>query len=155
MDKKAFSDLVEGVRQMKAIRDGKMKPGRVRVIRKSGSVGADQVKRIRVKLPLSQSEFAALLNVSVRTVQDWEQGRRQPEGPAQALLRVAERNPQAVLEALHGVSVPGQRPPKAKVNPVTKQKPPARKRPSPKRPRKRLDGPKITGHAARSAQSGG
>ncbi|MFC1845135.1 helix-turn-helix domain-containing protein [Thermodesulfobacteriota bacterium] len=55
------------------------------------------VKNIREKMALSQSAFAGLLGVSVRTLQEWEQGRRSPKGPAQALLRVAERHPEALL----------------------------------------------------------
>jgi putative transcriptional regulator len=56
------------------------------------------VARIREKVGLSQSEFAALLGVSVRTFQDWEQGRRAPSGAARTLLLVADRNPHALLE---------------------------------------------------------
>ncbi|GBE13701.1 antitoxin igA-2 [bacterium BMS3Bbin14] len=55
------------------------------------------VKTIRAKTGLSQSAFAGLLGVSVRTLQEWEQGRRTPKGPAQALLRVADRHPEALL----------------------------------------------------------
>ena len=55
------------------------------------------VKSIREKMDLSQSAFAGLLGVSVRTLQEWEQGRRVPKGPAQALLRVADRHPEALL----------------------------------------------------------
>ncbi|MEJ2333511.1 helix-turn-helix domain-containing protein [Thermodesulfobacteriota bacterium] len=55
------------------------------------------VKSIRDKMGLSQSAFAGLLGVSVRTLQEWEQGRRNPKGPAQALLRVADRHPEALL----------------------------------------------------------
>ena len=55
------------------------------------------VKSIRKKMDLSQSAFAGLLGVSVRTLQEWEQGRRTPKGPAQALLRVADRHPEALL----------------------------------------------------------
>ena len=55
------------------------------------------VKSIREKIGLSQSAFAGLLGVSVRTLQEWEQGRRTPKGPAQALLRVADRHPEALL----------------------------------------------------------
>ena len=49
---------------------------------------------IRSKLKLSQALFAGLLGVSTRTVQDWEQGRRAPQGPAIALLRIAEQHPE-------------------------------------------------------------
>ncbi len=52
----------------------------------------------RARVGLSQSAFAALLGVSTRTLQDWEQGRRQPTGAAQTLLRVAELHPQALRD---------------------------------------------------------
>jgi putative transcriptional regulator len=55
---------------------------------------------IRTKLNLSQSSFAGLLGVSIRTLQDWEQGRRSPQGPAIALLRIAEQHPE-VFAKLH------------------------------------------------------
>ena len=58
------------------------------------------VRAIRDKLGLSQSQMAALLNVSKRTLENWEQGRRGPTGPAQALLRIMEREPGAVRRAL-------------------------------------------------------
>ena len=51
-------------------------------------------QEIRKKLKLSQSSFAALMGVSIRTIQDWEQGRRIPKGPAKSLLRVAEQHPE-------------------------------------------------------------
>ena len=54
------------------------------------------VKAIRTKTGLSQTAFAGLLGVSVRTLQEWEQGRRTPKGPAQALLRIADRHPEAL-----------------------------------------------------------
>jgi putative transcriptional regulator len=57
-------------------------------------------KVIRSKLNLSQSAFAGLLGVSMRTLQDWEQGRRNPQGPAKALLRIAEQHPE-VFTDLH------------------------------------------------------
>lgn len=56
-----------------------------------------EVPAIRSRMGLSQSAFAGLLGVSVRTLQDWEQGRRAPTGPARALLRVADRHPHALL----------------------------------------------------------
>jgi putative transcriptional regulator len=56
------------------------------------------VVSVREKTGLSQSRFAALLGVSVRTLQDWEQGRRAPSGAARTLLLVAERNPRALLD---------------------------------------------------------
>jgi len=53
---------------------------------------------IRERLALSQEAFAGLLGVSVRTLQDWEQGRRSPQGPALALLRIAEQHPAVFLD---------------------------------------------------------
>ena len=55
-------------------------------------------KTIRKKLKLSQSAFASLMGVSPRTIQDWEQGRRTPQGPAKSLLRIAEQHPEIFLE---------------------------------------------------------
>jgi len=56
---------------------------------------------VRNQLGLTQAQFAALIGISLRTLQNWEQGHRQPEGAARALLRVAECHPDAVLDALH------------------------------------------------------
>ncbi len=79
-------ELLDGVR---AIKTGK---GKRRVVELS-----QDVQGIRERLGLSQSAFAALLGVSTRTLQDWEQGRRQPTGAARSLLRVADRHPEALL----------------------------------------------------------
>ena len=56
------------------------------------------VTSVREKTGLSQARFAQLLGVSVRTLQDWEQGRRAPSGAAKTLLMIAEKNPRALLE---------------------------------------------------------
>ena len=61
-------------------------------------INVPDVASIRQKTGLSQSRFAALLGVSVRTLQDWEQGRRAPSGAARTLLLVADRNPHALLD---------------------------------------------------------
>lgn len=79
-------ELLVGIRAIKA---GKGKRVKVEV--------TQDVQSIRERMGLSQSAFAALLGVSARTLQDWEQGRRQPTGPARSLLRVAERHPEALL----------------------------------------------------------
>ena len=69
---------------------------------KSGNTGRvttyPSVSKIRQNIGLSQSEFARLLGVSVRTLQEWEQGRRAPSGPARTLLAIADNNPQALLD---------------------------------------------------------
>jgi putative transcriptional regulator len=57
------------------------------------------VRAIREELGQTQTEFALMIGVSTATLRNWEQGRRQPEGPARALLRVAARNPKAVATA--------------------------------------------------------
>ena len=74
---------------MRAIKAGKGKRRTVEV--------AQDVQAIREGMDLSQAAFAALLGVSPRTLQDWEQGRRQPTGPARSLLRIADRHPEALL----------------------------------------------------------
>lgn len=91
----AFEALLTSVRQAGRIRRGTLKPSRVTAFRPA------DVRTVRAKLGTSQSEFALMIGVSVATLQNWEQGRRTPEGPALALLRVAARNPKAVIEALH------------------------------------------------------
>ena len=58
------------------------------------------IKHIREGYDLTQEQFAAMLGISVRTLRNWEQGRRVPEGPAMVLLRVAAKHPEAVLDAV-------------------------------------------------------
>lgn len=94
MNKKEFEKLVSSVKQAGKIRRGEMKASRVFDLKPM------DIKAIRKRLDLSQSEFALMIGVSLSTLQNWEQGRRHPEGPAQALLRVAASNPKAVVEAL-------------------------------------------------------
>lgn len=94
----AFAELVTSVRQAGCIRRGTLKPSRVTAFRPA------DVKAVRAKLKTTQAEFALLIGVSVATLRNWEQGRRSPDGPALALLRVAARNPRAVVAALHGTS---------------------------------------------------
>ena len=58
------------------------------------------IAQMRAKVGLSQTQFAQLMGVSVRTLQDWEQGRRRPSGAARTLLMVADKNPQAILDVM-------------------------------------------------------
>ncbi len=94
MKAKDFNRLVEGVKQFVKIKKGDMKPSRI------FEFTALDVKALREGLHKSQSEFAKMIGVSVATLQNWEQGRRKPVGPAQALLRVVQKQPNAVLKAL-------------------------------------------------------
>ncbi len=89
-----FDELCASLKEAGEVRAGKRKPSR-----KFEYPPAD-IKKLRGKLHVSQEEFALLIGVSCGTLRNWEQGRRKPEGPAQALLRVVEKHPDAVLDAL-------------------------------------------------------
>lgn len=94
MKKQAFDRLIASVRQAGRIRRGSMAPSRVTTVRPA------DVKAIRARLGKTQTEFALMIGVSPATLRNWEQGRRQPDGPARALLRVAARHPKVVASAL-------------------------------------------------------
>ena len=94
MNEAEFGKLAQSIRQAGRIKRGSLKPTRVK------NISPADVRAIRSRLKKSQSEFALMIGVSVATLQNWEQGRRRPEGPARALLRIAEQNPRAVAEAL-------------------------------------------------------
>lgn len=84
-DRNIGVEILEGIRQIK-----RGEVGRVTTV--------PSVAKIRGRTGLSQSEFAKLIGVSVRTLQEWEQGRRAPSGPARTLLLVADKNPMALLD---------------------------------------------------------
>jgi putative transcriptional regulator len=94
MKAELFEELLESVREGGAIVRGDRRAARTRTFEEPDVVA------IREGYGLSQDRFAALLGISVRTLQNWEQGRRQPHGPARVLLRVAARHPEAVLDAV-------------------------------------------------------
>jgi putative transcriptional regulator len=89
-----FQELIESVRQAGRIRRGEKEPSR------RFEFAPVDVKAIRARLGVTQREFALMIGVSVATLRNWEQGRRMPEGPARALLKVAAENPEAVAAAL-------------------------------------------------------
>ena len=79
------AEILQGLRELKRGEHGRV-------------INVPDVAATREKTGLSQARFAELLGVSVRTLQDWEQGRRAPSGAARTLLRIAARNPQALLD---------------------------------------------------------
>ncbi len=96
MNDALFNELLESVGQANEIIKGDRKPSLVT------EFAEPEVKAIRDKVGLSQSRFAEMVGVSKRTIENWEQGRRHPTGPARALLKILEADPQYALKALHG-----------------------------------------------------
>lgn len=82
-------ELVQAIRDVKAGRQGA-----------SYKVEANEIVAARLKAGLSQAQFAAALNISARTLQQWEQGRRHPSGAAETLLRVVARHPEVLREII-------------------------------------------------------
>ena len=85
-------EILDGIEEIKAFKSGEGK------LKTSILSDPSPAKEIRKKLQLSQSAFAGFMGVSIRTIQDWEQGRRTPQGPAKALLRIAEQCPEVFQE---------------------------------------------------------
>ncbi len=94
MKNQMFDELVASIREGGTILRGERAPSR------AFSVDGPDVKRLRAHYQLSQNEFAALLGISVKTLRNWEQGRRTPEGPARVLLQVAANHPDAVWDVV-------------------------------------------------------
>jgi putative transcriptional regulator len=86
-----------GLKLLQSVRE--MQAGSVA---RSTVIEPNDVVKARLAAALSQAQFAQALGISVRTLQEWEQGRRAPSGPAQALIRIAVRHPEVVREALSG-----------------------------------------------------
>jgi putative transcriptional regulator len=95
MDDKMFADLLQSVRDMGAHMQGKAVRG-ARIF----EIAEPEARAVREVTKLTQSEFAELVGVPVKTLQNWEQKRTRPAGPARALLRAIANNPKAVLKAL-------------------------------------------------------
>lgn len=89
-----YDKLVSSIKEAGRIKRGELAPSRSFIFE------PEDIKALRDKLSMSQSEFAFMIGVSVATLQNWEQGRRSPEGPARALLKITAENPEAVLHAL-------------------------------------------------------
>ncbi|BBP03005.1 transcriptional regulator [Sulfuriferula plumbiphila] len=95
MEKTLFDDLVQSLKEADAITKGKTKASR------RFDVTPPDVKAVREQIGLSQSEFARLMRVSIKTLQNWEQHRRNPTGPAAALLKIVSTAPEVALKSLH------------------------------------------------------
>ncbi len=95
MEKVLFDDLVQSLQEAKAIARGEA-PASRRI-----TVMPPDAKSVREKIGLSQSEFAKLMQVSIKTLQNWEQHRRNPTGPAVALLKIMMTEPDVVMKTLH------------------------------------------------------
>ena len=96
MDRQDFEQLVKGVREMKRHMAGKVVRGA-----KANELAEPDVRAIRESAKISQSQFARLIGVNIRTLQNWEQHRTRPTGPARALLKIVASDPRAAIEALH------------------------------------------------------
>jgi putative transcriptional regulator len=96
MEETLFNDLVQSLKEAKDIRCGHAQPSR------QVKVSPPDAKAIREQVGISQRDFADLLGVSIDTLQNWEQHRRNPSGPAAALLRLVSAAPEVALQSLHG-----------------------------------------------------
>jgi len=96
MKNEMFDELLASMQEMDEIVQGKKAAARVI------EFPEPEVKLIREKVGLSQNRFAMLIGVSKRTLENWEQGRRHPTGPAKALLRILDNDPEHTIRALHG-----------------------------------------------------
>jgi putative transcriptional regulator len=100
MDKQHFDQLVKGVTEMKRHMAGKVVRGAITTELATQEQNTPDVRIIREAAHISQSQFAKLIGVNLRTLQNWEQHRTRPTGPARALLKIVSMNPGAI-EALH------------------------------------------------------
>lgn len=98
MKDELFTELVASVKEGGQILRGEKEAARTFPYDKL------DIRHIREKYNLTQEQFAIMLGISVRTLRNWEQGRRIPEGPAMILLRVADKNPKAILDAVRTLS---------------------------------------------------
>jgi len=94
--KKLVKELIQSIKEAGAILRGEMEPALERHVEPTG------IKQVRARLRLSQGKFARMIGIPKTTLQNWEQGRTEPDAPAKALLKVAAKHPEAVLDALYG-----------------------------------------------------
>ena len=95
MKNEHFNELIASIKEAGKIKRGETEASRIH------EFPEPDVKAIREGIGFSQSKFAALLGVNIRTLQNWEQGHRHPTGPAKVLLRLVQADPKTVVENLH------------------------------------------------------
>lgn len=91
-----FEELMTSIDEMQEILAGRLAPGRVTTAKDLDDYWALNAAEVRARWGMSQRKFAQLLGISVDTLQNWEQGRRTPDGPARVLLKVAQKHPEAL-----------------------------------------------------------
>ena len=106
MKDELFQELLQSVREMGAIGRGEVQPARVT------GLSTPDVKQVREQLGFSQDQFARALRVSVATLRNWEQNRRQPSGPARVLLTIVSQQPDVLKLIANDPTSPSQAPPK-------------------------------------------
>lgn len=98
MDNKHFEELVKSMEEGAAMVHGQKKPSR------RFAFPPLEIQKIRLKTGKTQLAFSHLLGVSVKTLRNWEQGQRTPNGPAQALLKIVSKHPELVEETLQDLA---------------------------------------------------
>ncbi len=91
-DRDIGQEILEGIKEIKRYNKGEI------ALKTHTRHETSHPSDIRHKLELSKSAFASLMGVTPRTIRNWEQGKRKPQGPAKSLLRIAERHPEVFLE---------------------------------------------------------
>jgi len=91
-----FNELMASIKEAGKIKRGETEASRIH------KFPEPNIKAIREGIGFSQSKFAALIGVNIRTLQNWEQGHRHPTGPAKVLLRLVQADPNSVVKNLHG-----------------------------------------------------
>jgi putative transcriptional regulator len=94
MKDEMFNELMQSLREASQIKRGEMKPSRAFKVNPKNDIA-----KVRHELGLSQSQLATILGISLDTLQNWEQGRRKPTGPAKVLLRIILKHPRLLLDA--------------------------------------------------------
>ena len=102
MEATLFDDLVQSLKEARAISKGEAPASR------RFEIMPPDARAVRKQIGLSQSEFASLMQVSVKTLQNWEQHRRYPTGPAAALLKIVSSAPEVALKSLQSAGSPAR-----------------------------------------------